>query len=254
VDYNTGAGTSDERVWFGAIYLQDQWTLKRLTISGAVRYDHAASRYAETCFGPDKYVPVQEDGKNFWCSAPADGVSYNDVTPRWGVAWDVFGNGKTSIKYNMGKYLQAASFGGLYTDNNSARRSNNQLTRAWDDINGDRLVGCDLLNPNPHTGAGGDTCGTMLQATGANAGLPTTAFATFGRPPTATQLFTANSFCGRTENSSQLHRDYCDASGQNLLSGTGVRRSEWQFGLGIQHEILPRLSGEFTYNWRKYRT
>jgi hypothetical protein len=253
VDYNTGVGTADERVWFGALYVQDQWTLKRFTISGAVRYDHAASRYGETCIGPDKYVPIQEDGKDFWCSAPADGVSYNDVTPRWGVAWDVFGTGKTSVKYNMGKYLQAAGFGGLYTDNNSARRSNNQLTRTWDDVNGDRLVGCDLLNPNPHSGAGGDTCGTMLQTSGVNAGLPTTAFATFGRPPTATQLFTANSFCGRTENSSQLHRDYCAASGQNLLSGTGVRRSEWQFGLGIQHEILPRLSGEFTYNWRKYQ-
>ena len=79
-----------------------------------------------------------------------------------------------------------------------------------------------------------------------------TAFATFGRPPTAAQLFTANSFCGRTENSSQLHRDYCAASGQNLMSGSGVRRSEWQFGLGVQHEILPRLSGEVTYNYRKY--
>ena len=253
LDYNTGAGTADERVWFGAIYLQDQWTLKRFTISGAVRYDHAASGYGETCIGPDKYVPVQEDGRNFWCSAPADGVSYNDVTPRWGVAWDVFGTGKTSVKYNMGKYLQAAGFGGLYTDNNSARRSNNQLTRLWDDVNGDRLVGCDLLNPNPHTGAGGDTCGSMLQSTGANAGQPTTQFATFGRPPTATQLFTANSFCGRTENSSQLHRDYCAASGQNLLSGTGVRRSEWQFGIGVQHEVLPRLSAEVTYNWRKYQ-
>jgi hypothetical protein len=49
-----------------------------------------------------------------------------------------------------------------------------------------------------------------------------------------------------------LHRDYCNASGQNLLSGWGVRRSEWQFGLGVQHEILPRLSGEVTYNYRKY--
>ena len=32
----------------------------------------------------------------------------------------------------------------------------------------------------------------------------------------------------------------------------GQRRSEWQFGLGIQHEILPRLSAEFTYNRRNY--
>jgi hypothetical protein len=30
------------------------------------------------------------------------------------------------------------------------------------------------------------------------------------------------------------------------------RRSEWQFGLGIQQEILPRLSVEVTFNRRKY--
>jgi hypothetical protein len=247
-DMNTGLGTADERVWFGALYVQDQWTLQRFTISGALRYDHAESRYGETCIGPDRFVPVQADGKNFWCSTPAKGVRYNDVTPRWAVAWDLFGTGKTSVKWNMGKYLQAAGFGNLYTDNNSARRSTNQLTRAWDDVNGNRIVECNFFDPNPHTHPSGDVCGTMLQPNG----LPTTAFDTFGRPPTAAQLFTANSFCGRTENSSQLHRDYCAASGQNLLSGMGVRRSEWQFGIGVQHEILPRLSGEFTYNWRKY--
>jgi hypothetical protein len=123
------------------------------------------------------------------------------------------------------------------------------LTRAWDDVNGNRIVECDFFNPAPHTSPTGDVCGTLLQPNG----QPTTAFQTFGRAPSAAQLFTANSFCGRTENSSQLHRDYCDASGQNLLSGWGARRSEWQFGLGVQHEILPRLSGEVTYNYRKYR-
>ena len=247
-DMNTGLGTADERVWFNAFYIQDQWTLNRLTLSGALRYDQAKSRYGETCIGPDRFVPVQEDGKNFWCSTPVDGVSYSDITPRFAAAWDVFGTGKTSVKWNMGKYLQAAGFGGLYTDNNAARRSNNQLTRAWDDVNGNRLVECNFFDPNPHTHASGDVCGTMLQANG----QPSTAFATFGRAPSATQLFTANSICGRTENSSQLHRDYCAAAGQDLQSGWGTRRSEWQFGLGVQHEVLPRLSAEVTYNYRKY--
>src|SRR5690606_14498317 len=34
--------------------------------------------------------------------------------------------------------------------------------------------------------------------------------------------------------------------------GWNRRQHEWQFGLGIQHEILPRLSGEVTYNRRMY--
>ena len=38
-----------------------------------------------------------------------DGVTgYHDITPRMGAAIDVFGNGKTSVKLNVSKYLQAA--------------------------------------------------------------------------------------------------------------------------------------------------
>jgi hypothetical protein len=46
---------------------------------------------------------------------------------------------------------------------------------------------------------------------------------------------------------------YCNAYGGTLLDGWGKRRSEWQFGLGIQHEILPRLSAEVTYNRRSFQ-
>ena len=42
------------------------------------------------------------------------------------------------------------------------------------------------------------------------------------------------------------------STGDSLLEGSGKRRAEWQFGLGIQHEILPRVSAEVTYNRRKY--
>src|SRR4029453_7491412 len=45
-------GGSDERAWFAAFYLQDQWTLNRFTLSGALRYDNAQSRFGKTCVGP----------------------------------------------------------------------------------------------------------------------------------------------------------------------------------------------------------
>ena len=245
---NTGAGVTDERVWFGALYLQDQWTISRFTLNGALRYDHAASRYGATCIGPDLFVPRdanQPSGQ--WCSTPQDGVSYDDITPRWGVAWDVFGTGKTSVKWNMGKYLQAAGFGGLYTNFNDARRSTNQITRGWTDTNGNRIVECEFFNPAPHTSAQGDVCGTLLD----NQGNPSSAFLQFGREPNANQLANPNSTCG-LKNSPQLHVDYCNDAGQNLMDGWGKRRYEWQFGLGVQHELTSRLSAEVTYNRRKY--
>jgi hypothetical protein len=36
----------------------------------------------------------------------------------------------------------------------------------------------------------------------------------------------------------------------SVLSGWGVRPSDWQFGIGVQQEILPRTSVEVTYNRR----
>jgi hypothetical protein len=245
---NTGVSSTDERVWYGALYVQDQWTLNRFTLNGALRYDHAESRYGQSCMGPDLFVPVDADQPSgSWCSTAESGVRYNDITPRWGVAWDVFGNGKTSVKWNMGKYLQAAGFGGLYTDYNDARRSVNEITRGWDDRNGNRVVECEFFNPAPHTSAQGDFCGTLL----AFGGAPSTDFQRYGRAPTGEQLANANSTCG-LKNSSDLHVEYCNLAGQNLTQGWGVRRSEWQFGLGVQHELLPRLSAEVTYNRRKY--
>jgi hypothetical protein len=243
VTYNTGQLTAHDRVSYASLYAQDQWTLKRLTISGAVRYDHATSRYPSSTVGPNQFVPVQANGENFYTIPEWDGVKYNDLTPRWGVAWDIFGTGKTSLKYNGGKYLTAASISGIYSTANPLRRTVNSLTRNWNDIDNDRIVDCNLMDFSaqpecPSFGFGADT-------------------ARFGRDPfgiAPANLQTTQ--CGRQTTGEPGIPDavvaYCDAYGDNLLSGWGVRQNEWQHGLGIQHEILPRLSGEFTWNRRSY--
>ena len=64
LEYNTGSGTLHDHVMYAALYAQDQWTFRRFTLSGALRYDHATSGYGETCIGPDFYVPRQFDGTN----------------------------------------------------------------------------------------------------------------------------------------------------------------------------------------------
>ena len=59
-----------EKVWYASFYAQDQWTFQRFTFSGALRYDHAESRYGESCIGPDTFVAEQ------WCTTPESGVRY----------------------------------------------------------------------------------------------------------------------------------------------------------------------------------
>jgi hypothetical protein len=239
VDLVTGSGTLDEHVRTTAFYGEDQWTWKRFTLSAAVRYDHATSGYGSTCVGPNQFVLTG------YCTQPSNGVSYNDLTPRWGVVWDVRGDGKTSVKWNMGKYLNAATISGIYQDLNPARRTVNTVRRNWNDANGNRLVDCNLLNP-----ATNGECTTFA--------FPFNDIARFGKDPLSLDA-SGNAVglntipCGRTEQGiSAALQSYCNQYGESLLSGWGRRRSEWQFGLGIQREILPRLSAEFVFNRRNY--
>ena len=42
-------------------------------------------------------------------SGSTQAIHWNDITPRMGVAYDLFGNGKTAVKVNLGKYMEAFS-------------------------------------------------------------------------------------------------------------------------------------------------
>ncbi|HTM03089.1 MAG TPA: carboxypeptidase regulatory-like domain-containing protein [Vicinamibacterales bacterium] len=245
VTFNTGSGTANDKVWYTAFYAQDQWTLHRFTLSGALRFDNARSDYGVTCVGPNYLVPIQANGSDRYCTKPADGVSYKDLTPRYGFNWDVFGNGKTAVKVNGGKFLNAAGITGIYSGTNPARRTVNSLTRTWSDANGNRHVDCNILDPTDTS----DGCGAF--GFGQN-------IAQYGRDPESLDaagipVGLTTSQCGRTESAiPQAVQDYCAQYGESIVNGWDRRRNEWQFGIGIQHEILPRLSGEFTWNHRNY--
>ncbi len=127
----------------------------------------------------------------------------------------VFGTGKTSVKVNFGRYLEAAQNGGLFIALNPTGRLSTTTTRAWTDADRDYVADCNLLNSGAQDlrASGGDFCG-------ANANL------NFG-----TQVFDSTLDPG-------------------LLSGWGVRSGDWQFGASVQHELLPRVAVEVGYQRR----
>ena len=73
----------------------------RLTLQGALRYEHAWSFFPEGLNG----LLADSVFGGPACTLPAaKGVTgYNDIAPRMGMAYDVFGNGKTAIKVNLSK-------------------------------------------------------------------------------------------------------------------------------------------------------
>jgi hypothetical protein len=133
---------TDTRVRMNALYIQDQWTRGRLTLQGALRYDHAWSYYPAQQLGPTVFLPTA-----LTFPETQGVIGYNDIDPRIGVAYDVFGNGKTAIKANVGRYLEMAVAGnGNYSALLPSARSVLTVTRNWTDANRNFTPDCNLQN------------------------------------------------------------------------------------------------------------
>jgi Carboxypeptidase regulatory-like domain len=197
-------------------YVQDSWTRSRLTLQGALRYDRASS-----------YSPVEGNGttRTSWANPTpiafpvVPGVdAYNDITPRVAAAYDVFGNGKTAVKVNWGKYLAYAANDAPYTSSNPAVTVVSTVAnRGWTDTNGNKVVDCNLLNPAAQVVAGGDVCAA---AAGNLANFGKTGAATIVNP--------------------------------EVLHGWGRRPSDYQWTAMVQQELMPRISAEFSYTRRDF--
>ena len=100
----------------GAIYAQDQWTVKRFTIQGGLRFDYGSSSVPEQQEGPSRCLPEADR-----VPGAGTGAGYRDLSLRGGLAWDVFGTGRTSLKVSGGKYIDTVQWDGIYIDANPMR-------------------------------------------------------------------------------------------------------------------------------------
>ena len=127
------------RVWPNlGLYAQDQWTVNRFTVNAGLRLDYFSSNYPDQRVAPTEFVPVERSFPG------AEVVSWKDLNPRLGLAYDLFGNGKTALKFSTNRYVLGEGTGRASTIN--PIQSNNTMQRTWVD-NGDRIIQGDPLNP-----------------------------------------------------------------------------------------------------------
>ena len=209
--------SQNDRTATTAFYVQDQWTVGRFTLQGAIRYDRASSWAPAEGNGTDDTSIFSPAPISFPRTVSVSG--YHDITTRWGAAWDVFGNGRTALKANIGRYLQNATNDENYTANNPAARIvRNVFARNWVDGNNNFIVDCNLASPDlqDNRASGGDQCAALA---GDN-----------------------RNFGNANPNLTIINPD--------ILEGWGVRPSDGQFGGSIQQEGLPRVSVDVSYNRR----
>ncbi len=87
----------------GGIYAQDSWTIDRLTLNYGMRVDFAAVEIPEVPKGPGRFVPAYMQPGRPSSELPSFGP---DFSPRLSVAYDVFGDARTALKFGYNKYVR----------------------------------------------------------------------------------------------------------------------------------------------------
>jgi carboxypeptidase family protein len=129
------------------LFVQDQWTMKRLTLTGGLRYDYYDGGAEEMALGAGPYVGA----RNF--AGTTHSPRWKDLSPRIGVAYDLFGDSKTALKASIGRFITTTSSSGGFgspfgSDSpNPVVRSILSVTRTWGDANTNYIPDCDLANP-----------------------------------------------------------------------------------------------------------
>jgi hypothetical protein len=134
-----------------ALYVQDAWTMNRLTVNVGLRLDWISQSLGAVDHPANALFPAY--------SQPAleRTPDWKDLSPRLGAAYDLFGDGKTAIKGGINRYVAGASTGVATMYGPTANFS---TTRNWTD-NGNFYPDCDLKNPAQQDlrASGGDFCG-----------------------------------------------------------------------------------------------
>ena len=195
------------------IFAQDRWTMDRITLNLALRFDVLQTSFPEQTVGPAPLVP----NRNI-TYPETENLNWKDITYRTGLVYDVTGDGKTAIKVAANKYLLGQTLNGIGRNPNPVLALTQSVNRSWTDGNRDFVPQCDLLNPLQN-GFGSDVCGQISDLS----------FGTV-RP--------------------------VDLYDPDLTTGWGHRPSNWEFSVGVQREIIPRVAldvGYFRRVWKNFQ-
>jgi hypothetical protein len=210
VTYRVDPLSVETRFLKGDIFAQDQWTINRLTINYGVRIDTLDSGYPAQHERATAYFPERD-------FESGTVMRWRDWSPRLGVAYDLFGNGKTAVKASLSRYVNWDATG-LANSVNPAQTSGGNLQRTWNDslvcagcVPGDFVPQGDPTNP------------------AANGEIGPSPNARWGTPVLPTRY-----------------------DPEWSLGGWGIRGYNWERSVSVQQELRTNVSLNVGYFYRKF--
>jgi hypothetical protein len=112
-------------------YIQDSWRLNRLTANLGLRYEMLNAKVLAGQSGAGRFVPAREFDE------VVDVPDWRDIAPRMQLVYDLFGNGRTALKWSLNRYNLSRTTGIASAYNPLLSQT---ATLPWRDVNGDDIA------------------------------------------------------------------------------------------------------------------
>jgi hypothetical protein len=139
---------SDQKINAGiGLYAQDAWTVNKLTATVGLRFDYQNASAPAVDLPAARFVAARSFAEV--TNVPL----WKDLNPRLGLAYDLFGDGRTALKATLSRYVRGEA-AGFARRNSPVHTTVNNATRTWNDRNGDFVPDEGELGPlsNVHFG------------------------------------------------------------------------------------------------------
>jgi hypothetical protein len=129
-------GWTDYNLKTHALYVQDTWTINRLTLNLGVRWDQQTDEALPTTVAANPLIPQIMPAIDF--PGLDSGVVWNDISPRLGFTYDLMGTGRSILKSSYATYYGQMGPGQL--SGNLVAISQVSVRYPWRDLNADTFV------------------------------------------------------------------------------------------------------------------